>query len=472
MLAHNRYWRSLVSLSVIILAAGQGTRMNSVKPKVLQLLAGKPLLHHVLATAKQLNPAQTLVVCGYKGDQLQHSCKDLQLDWVWQTEQRGTGHAVKVAYPDVQPNNRVLVLYGDVPLITLATLQNLINTTPNDAVGILTAQVSNPFGLGRIVRDTKQNITSIVEEKDATDAQRAIKEINSGIYILPQRHLAAWLANLQPQNAQNELYLTDIIAMAVNDGVAVYSYVINNELEISGINSQQQLAEVERQYQLQQANTLMMQGVKLYDPARLDIRGNLTAGKDCTIDVNVVCEGTVVLGDNVQIGANVILKDCIIESDAIIHSHSLIDNAIVGLAAQVGPFARLRPGTKLQANSKVGNFVEIKNSNIGVASKVNHLSYIGDAQIGTKVNVGAGVITCNYDGAQKHKTIIEDEAFIGSNCELVAPVTVGKGATLAAGTTLIKDAPAGALTLTKKIISSIINWQRPVKATEQHSGDN
>jgi bifunctional UDP-N-acetylglucosamine pyrophosphorylase/glucosamine-1-phosphate N-acetyltransferase len=459
-----------VSLSVIVLAAGQGTRMNSIKPKVLQLLAGKPLLHHVLLTVQQLASQQTLVVCGYKGAELQQQCSDFKVDWVWQTEQRGTGHAVQVAYPDVHPNNRVLVLYGDVPLIKLNTLQNLIQSTPPDAVGILTARVTEPHGLGRIIRDAQQNIINIVEEKDADTTQRAINEINTGIYILPQKRLAAWLANLQPQNAQQELYLTDVIAMAVQDGVAIHGYVMNNETETAGVNSQQQLATLERQHQLQAAQQLMAQGVKLYDPARLDIRGNVTAGKDCSIDVNVIFEGTVVLGDNVQIGANCIIKNSIIETDAIIHPNSIIDTAIIGTAAQVGPFARIRPGTKLHAESKVGNFVEVKNSNIGVASKVNHLSYIGDAQIGSKVNVGAGVITCNYDGAHKHQTVIEDEAFIGSNCELIAPVKIGKGATIAAGTTLLQDAPAGALTLTKKIISSIMDWRRPAKETIP--GDN
>jgi bifunctional UDP-N-acetylglucosamine pyrophosphorylase / glucosamine-1-phosphate N-acetyltransferase len=463
--------KTLVALSVIVLAAGQGTRMNSTKPKVLQQLAGKPLLHHVLLTAQQLVPEQILVVCGYRGEELQKACQEFKVDWVWQTEQRGTGHAVQVAYPDIVANNRVLVLYGDVPLISTATLKNFINSTPADALGILTAQVAKPQGLGRIIRDSNNKVIHIIEHKDASPEQQQITEINTGIYLIPQRHLAAWLANLKPQNSQQEYYLTDIIALAVNDKVAISDCSIADEIEITGVNSQQQLAMLERQYQLTLAQQLLEHGVKVYDPNRLDIRGVVNAGKDCSIDVNVVFEGTVVLGDNVQIGANVFLKDCVVESDAVILPFSMLDNVVVGIGAQVGPFARLRPGTRLHAQTKVGNFVEIKNSNIGVGTKVNHLSYIGDAQLGSSVNIGAGVITCNYDGAHKHQTIIEDEVFIGSNCELIAPVRVGKGATLAAGTTLLKDAPPGGLTLTKKMLTSILDWRRPTKAKASQTGE-
>lgn len=456
-----------MSFSVIVLAAGQGKRMNSSKPKVLQVLAGKPLLHHVLKTAQQLNPAQMLVVCGYKGELLQQSCQEFLVDWVWQMEQRGTGHAVQAAYPDLVSTSRVLILYGDVPLVQKNSLEQLLKNTPENAIGILTARVANPFGLGRILRNDQQQIIGIVEEKDATPEQRDINEINSGIYVLPYKHLAAWLGSLTAHNQQQEYYLTDVIAMAVADAVPVISYVINSELEISGINSQEQLSTVERELQLSNAKNLMQQGVKIYDPARLDIRGSVQVGKDVTIDVNVILDGTVTVGDDVYIGANVIIKDSVIESGAIIYANSVLDSVIVGPKCQVGPFARLRPGTKLNAKSKVGNFVETKNIILGAESKVNHLSYVGDAEIGSKVNIGAGVITCNYDGADKHKTIIEDDAFIGSNCELIAPVRVGKGATLAAGTTLTKDAPAGALTLTKKIITSILTWERPVKNKEE-----
>lgn len=456
-----------MSFSVIVLAAGQGTRMGSNKPKVLQLLAGKPLLHHVLHTCNLISPQETLVVCGYKRELLQQNCSNFQVNWVLQQEQLGTGHAVQTAYPNLSENRQVLVLYGDVPLIEAATLQKLLYATPADSVGILTANLSDPTGLGRIIRDKQGRITSIVEQRDASESQNAITEINTGIYVLPYKYLGEWLAKIQANNDQQEYYLTDIIAMAVESGVPILSQSVANVIEITGVNSQQQLATLERAYQVKIANDLMKQGVKIYDPARLDVRGNISVGSDIEIDINVVLQGTVVLQDRVTIGPNVIIKDSIIESDAIIHANSVIDGATIGNAAQVGPFARVRPGTQLHANSKLGNFVEAKNAVIGEQSKVNHLSYVGDAIIGKRVNVGAGVITCNYDGARKHKTIIEDDAFIGSNCELVAPVTVGRAATIAAGTTLIKDAPANALTLTKKILSSIVDWSRPVKSKEE-----
>lgn len=437
--------------------------MGSSRPKVLQLLAGKPLLHHVLATCQAITPQQTIVVCGYKGDLVQQSCKEFAVDWVWQSEQRGTGHAVQTAYPDLAHEDRVLVLYGDVPLVSSATLKQLLAATPLDAVGILTANLVNPTGLGRIIRDAKNNVIAIVEQKDATEQQRLINEINTGIYVLPYRYLAAWLANLQAHNQQKEYYLTDIIAMAVAAGVPVLAHQVSNLLEVTGVNSQQQLSELERSYQMSCANELMSRGVKIYDPARLDIRGVVTAGSDVEIDINVIFEGDVVLGDNVIIGPNVTIKNSVLGSGTIVHANSVIDGADTGSECQIGPFARIRPGTKLAAKSKIGNFVEIKNASIDEQSKINHLSYVGDAEVGKRVNIGAGVITCNYDGANKHKTIIEDDVFVGSNCELIAPITIGKGATLAAGTTLAKDAPAGALTLTKKIIETIASWKRPVK---------
>lgn len=456
-----------MSFSVIVLAAGQGTRMHSVKPKVLQLLAGRPLLHHVLTTAQALAPAQTVVVCGYQGELLQHSCRGYPVEWVWQNQQLGTGHAVQTAFPALEPHAKVLVLYGDVPLIKLATLQKLFAQTPDDSVGIVTADLAEPYGLGRIIRNQKQQIIEIVEEKDATAAQRKITEINTGIYVVPYKHLANWLPNLTAQNQQQEYYLTDIIAMAVQDQVPVIGTTVADPIEITGVNSQQQLASLEREYQLAAAQQLLAQGVKLYDPSRLDIRGNIQVGKDVVIDINVILEGQVTLGDEVTIGPNVVIKDSVLESGVVINANSVLDSVTVGHDCQIGPFARLRPGTKLAAGSKIGNFVETKNALIGLNSKVNHLSYIGDAEVGSGVNIGAGVITCNYDGAAKHKTIIEDNVFIGSNCELIAPITVGRGATLAAGTTLTKDAPAGALTLTKKIMHSILTWQRPVKQKEE-----
>jgi bifunctional UDP-N-acetylglucosamine pyrophosphorylase/glucosamine-1-phosphate N-acetyltransferase len=437
--------------------------MGSSRPKVLQLLAGKPLLHHVLTTCQAVAPQQTIVVCGYKGELVQQSCKEFAVDWVWQSEQRGTGHALQTAYPDLAHEDRVLVLYGDVPLVSSATLKQLLAVTPVNAVGILTANLANPTGLGRIIRDAQNKVVAIVEQKDATEQQLLINEINTGIYVLPYKYLAAWLANLQTHNQQQEYYLTDIIAMAVAAGVPVLAHQVANLLEVAGVNSQQQLSELERSYQLLRARELMAQGVKIYDPARLDVRGVVTVGSDIEIDINVIFEGDVILGDNVIIGPNVTIKNSVLGAGTVILANSVIDGAETGTDCQIGPFARIRPGTKLGSESKIGNFVEIKNTKIDDQSKINHLSYVGDAEIGKRVNIGAGVITCNYDGASKHKTIIEDDAFIGSNCELVAPVTVGKGATLGAGTTLVKDAPAGALTLTKKLIETIISWKRPVK---------
>ncbi len=456
-----------MSFSVIILAAGQGKRMGSSLPKVLQTLADKPLLHHVLATSYSLTPKQTLVVCGYKGELVQQSCADFTVNWVWQTEQRGTGHAVQCAYSDLASTERVLVLYGDVPLIKAATLQHLLYSTPMDSVGILTAQLPDPTGFGRIVRNESGEVLAIVEDKDASKQQRDIKEINTGIYVLPYKYLADWLSRLEAKNEQQEYYLTDIVAMAVEAGVPVLTHTVNNLIEINGVNSQQQLATLERAYQTELANNLLARGVKIYDPTRIDIRGEVTVGNDVQIDINVILSGSVVIGDNVYIGPNVLIKDSVIADGTVIHANSVIDGADIATACQIGPFARIRPGTKLNNKSKIGNFVEVKNAIIDEQSKINHLSYVGDAVIGKRVNVGAGVITCNFDGAQKHTTIIEDDAFIGSNCELIAPVKVGKGATLAAGTTLVKDAPANTLTLTKKLLTNILNWQRPVKHKEE-----
>lgn len=456
-----------MSLSVIVLAAGRGARINSNKPKVLQLLAGRPLLHYVLETCQKLSPAQTIVVCGYQGETLQQNCQNFTVDWVWQEEQRGTGHAVQCAYSTLAAPSQVLVLCGDVPLINVATLQQLLANTPADSLGILTANLPDATGFGRIKRDANKKVVGIVEQRDATHPELEIKEINTGILVLPYKHLAAWLSKLQDQNAQHEYYLTDVVAMAVADNVPIITQTVTDLHAIAGVNSQKQLATLERTYQLLRAEELMNKGVRLYDPNRLDIRGSVTVGTDVTIDVNVILNGEVILYDGVTIGANSIIKDSVINKDTVIHPNSIIDGAVIGDNCQIGPFARIRPGTKLGSNSKIGNFVETKNTVTAEGCKINHLSYIGDAEIGKKVNVGAGVITCNFDGNNKHQTIIEDDAFIGSNCELVAPVKIGKGATLAAGTTLLKDAPAHALTLTKKIMSSIINWQRPIKQKEE-----
>lgn len=456
-----------VNFSVIVLAAGQGSRMGSTQPKVLQPLAGKPLLHHVLETVQKLAPSQTIVVCGYKGETLQESCKDFAVDWVWQNEQRGTGHAIQCAYPALSAPSRVLVLYGDVPLIELATLQQLLYATPNDSVGILTACVTNPSGLGRIIRNDKSDVIGIVEERDANDLHKQINEINTGIIVFPYQHLNSWLNNLKDDNEQKEFYLTDVIAMAVAERVSIMTQTVKDELEVAGVNSQLQLHLLERAYQRTIADKLMKQGVKIYDANRLDVRGNLTVASDVIIDVNVVFFGNVTIDSGVYIGPNVVIVNSHIAAGSIIYANSVIDGAMIGCNCAIGPFARIRPGTNLHAHTKIGNFVEIKNTSVDSYSKINHLSYVGDAIIGKRVNIGAGVVTCNYDGANKHTTVIEDDVFIGSNSELIAPVRVGNSATLAAGTTLTKDAPANALTLTKKIISNIINWQRPIKQKEE-----
>lgn len=456
-----------MTFSVIALAAGRGTRMQSTQSKVLHELAGKPMMHHVLDTITELSPQQTVVVCGYQGKQLQEQCRDYAVDWEWQEQQLGTGHALSCAYSALATTSRVLLLYGDVPLITSATLQHFLYSTPVDAVGVLTAIMSVPGDLGRIVRDSQGRIVSIVESSDASKAQLDIREINSGIYVFPYKNLASWLPQLQPHNEQQELYATDLIAMAVGEGIPVLAQHVESVEEVLGVNTHQNLADAERFYQQRQAVRLMQEGVKLYDPKRIDVRGELKVGKDVVIDVNTIFEGEVHLGDRVTIGPNVYLKNVNIAAGSIVHANSCLENAVLGESTQVGPFARIRPGVKVASGSKIGNFVEVKNSLIGQNTKINHLSYIGDSDIGKDVNIGAGVVTCNYDGATKHKTTIEDDAFIGSNSELIAPVTIGTGATLGAGTTLTRDAPPRALTLSKKILASIACWVRPKKQKEE-----
>lgn len=459
--------RNPVTFSVITLAAGLGTRMKSMRPKVMHDLAGKPMLHHVLDTINELSPQQTVVVCGHKGEELQAQCKDYAVDWQWQEQQLGTGHALRCAYSALATTGRVLLLYGDVPLITSATLQRLLYTTPVDAVGVLTAVMQEPGDLGRIVRNNQGEVIKIVESRDATSAQLDIKEINSGIYVFPYKNLADWLPRLMPNNEQQELYATDLIGMAVSTGVSVLAQNVDNYSEVLGVNTQQQLADLERFYQQRQATRLMREGVKLYDPKRIDVRGVVNVGKDVVIDINSVFAGEVNLGDGVIIGQNVYLKNVHIAAGSIVRANSVIEDAVLGENTQVGPFARIRPGAKIASGGKVGNFVEIKNSTVGQNTKINHLSYIGDSELGKNVNIGAGVITCNYDGVKKHKTVIKDDAFIGSNCELIAPVTIGEAATLGAGTTLTRDAPPRALTLSKKILTSIACWVRPMKQKEE-----
>ena len=449
-------------LQILVLAAGKGTRMRSDLPKVLHRLAGIPLLGHVVDTAYALGAAQTCVVYGFGGDAVPQALADDKLTFVLQAEQLGTGHAVQQALPQLAESGVTLVLYGDVPLTRATTLQPLVAAAQAGKLGLLTVTLADPAGYGRIVRVDGQ-VTRIVEHKDADDAERAIREVNTGILALPTARLKAWIGRLKNNNAQGEYYLTDIIAMAVADGVAVETHQPLHEWEVLGVNSKAQLAELERIHQGEIARALLEAGVTLADPARLDVRGTLRCGRDVSIDVNCVFEGLVELGDGVQVGANCVLRNTRVAAGSKLDAFTLIDDALVGEANRIGPFSRIRPGTTLARDVHIGNFVEIKNSQIDVGSKINHLSYVGDTTMGKKVNIGAGTITCNYDGANKHRTVIEDEVFVGSDTQLVAPVTVGKGATLGAGTTLTKDAPAGELTLSRAKQLTIAGWKRPVK---------
>jgi len=455
-------------MNVVILAAGMGKRMQSALPKVLHPLAGKPLLRHVIDTARSLSPQKLCVIYGHGGAAVPDMVSALaqetgvSIDTALQQPQLGTGHAVMQAVPQLDDGAATLVLYGDVPLTTADTLRRLVEAAGSDKLGILTVEQANPFGLGRIVRENG-HIVRIVEEKDASEAERAIREINSGIMAIPTRHLKKWLAALSNNNAQGEYYLTDIVAQAVADGVPVVSAQPSGEWEVAGVNSKVQLAELERRHQLNIAHALLEKGVTLMDPARIDVRGELVCGRDVVIDVGCVFEGRVELADGVKVGANCVLVGATVGAGANIKPFCHIEDATIGAASQIGPYARLRPGTELGEDVHVGNFVEVKNSTVAAHSKANHLAYIGDATVGSRVNVGAGVITCNYDGANKFRTVIEDEVFVGSDSQLVAPVTLGKGATIGAGTTLTKDAPAGKLTISRPKQITIEGWKRPVK---------
>jgi len=449
-------------MNVVILAAGMGKRMQSDLPKVLHPLAGKPLLSHVINTARALNPSRVCVVHGHGGDLVPSRLAAEDLHFVLQSPQLGTGHAVMQAADGLDDDMPTLVLYGDVPLTTAQTLQTLIDQAGKEKLAVLTVDLDDPTGYGRIVREDKR-IVRIVEQKDAGDTERAIREVNTGILVAPTRALKAWLSKLSNNNAQQEYYLTDIIAMAVKDGITVESAQPAQVWETLGVNSKVQLAELERIYQRNVADALLEYGVTLADPNRIDVRGALHCGRDVSIDVGCVFEGEVVLGDGVSISANCVIRDAHIGRGAIIKAFSHIDGAAIGSEAQIGPYARLRPGTVLGDDVHIGNFVEIKNSQFDAHSKANHLAYVGDATVGARVNIGAGTITCNYDGANKHRTVIEDDAFIGSDTQLVAPVTVGKGATIGAGTTLTKDAPRDSLTVSRAKQTSIAGWQRPVK---------
>ncbi len=451
-----------MKFSAVILAAGKGTRMHSNMPKVLHTLAGKPMAKHVIDTCNSLGAQNIHLVYGHGGDQMKQTLADENVSWVLQAEQLGTGHAVDQASEQFQDDEKILVLYGDVPLISEETIESLLDAQPNDGIALLTVVLDNPNGYGRIVRKNGP-VVAIVEQKDATEEQKLIKEINTGVMVATGRDLKRWLAGLNNNNAQGEYYLTDVIAAAHNEGRAVEAVHPVSSIEVEGVNDRIQLARLERAFQTRQANKLLEQGVMLRDPARFDLRGELQCGMDVEIDANVIIEGNVSLGDNVFIGAGSILKDCEIDDNTVIRPYSVIEGATVGEDCTVGPFTRLRPGADLRNDAHVGNFVEVKNARISEGSKANHLAYIGDAEVGQRVNIGAGVITCNYDGANKHKTIIGNDVFVGSDSQLVAPVTIADGATIGAGTTLTKNVAEGELVITRAKEKKISGWQRPTK---------
>ena len=450
-------------MEVIVLAAGQGKRMRSVLPKVLQPLAAKPMLAHVLDTARALEARRIVVVYGHGGEVVREALAAPDLAWARQDPPQGTGHAVQQAMPLVEDGDIALILYGDVPLIGQASLRRLTAAASDRSLALLTVEMADPTGYGRILRDVAGKVTRIVEEKDASPEERRVTEVNTGILAAPVARLRQWLANLRNDNAQGEYYLTDIIAMAVADGLEVITTQPDAFEETLGVNNKTQLAELERIHQRNIARRLTDEGVTVIDPARLDVRGRLVCGRDVEIDINCIFEGDVELGDGVRIGANCIIRNAKIGAGTRIAAFSQIEDTVMGEACVIGPYARTRPGTVLGTDVHLGNFVEVKNSNIADHSKANHLAYVGDADIGQRVNVGAGTITCNYDGAEKHMTVIEDDVFLGSDTQLVAPVTVHKGATLGAGTTLTSDAPEDALTLARTRQTTLTRWKRPRK---------
>jgi len=453
-----------MSIKTLILAAGQGTRMRSALPKVLHKIANRSLLEHVYTTSKQLDNNQVTVIYGHGGERVKKSLSQLDVNWVEQKEQLGTGHAVLQANAVIDNDDTVLILYGDVPLLSLASIHGLLNKVTVHSMALLTVQLPDPTGYGRIVRDKDGLVLKIVEQKDASTKELLIDEVNTGILAVKGDQLKKWIAQIDNNNAQQEFYLTDVIEMAVHDGVVVNTHQPESADEVLGVNNRKQLSYLERVYQLQQADKLMEQGVTLLDPSRVDCRGDFSSlGQDISVDINVIFEGTNQVGSNVKIGANTIITNSVIADNVEILANCIIDNAVVGADSRIGPFARLRPQAELENEVHIGNFVEIKKSTIATGSKVNHLSYIGDATIGSKVNIGAGTITCNYDGVNKFRTVIEDGAFIGSDTQLIAPVTVGKNATIGAGSTITKNTPAEGLTLSRAKQLSLHTWQRPVK---------
>jgi len=451
-----------MSLDIVILAAGQGTRMRSALPKVLHEVAGKSMLGHVIDTARALAPRKIHVVIGHGAEQVRQSLAAEDIHFVLQAEQLGTGHAVAQAMPQVDAD-KVLILYGDVPLTRVETLAALLQQVNEQQLGLLTVQLADPSGYGRIIRDAAGEVQAIVEHKDASEAQRTIREGNTGILAVPGKRLGEWLGRLSNSNAQGEYYLTDVIAMAVADGLRVATETAAEEMEVLGANDRLQLAQLERYYQWRAARQLMAQGVTLRDPARFDVRGEVQAGRDVLIDVNVILEGKVLIEDGVQIGANCVIKDSILRRGAQVKANSHLDGAELGEGADCGPFARLRPGSRLGAGAHVGNFVELKNAVLGAGAKAGHLSYLGDAEVGARSNIGAGTITCNYDGANKHRTVMGEDVFIGSNTALVAPLSLGDGATTGAGSVVTSDVPEQGLAVARARQRVIESWKRPQK---------
>jgi len=451
-----------MSLDIVILAAGQGTRMRSALPKVLHPVAGDSMLGHVIHSARKLSPQRIHVVIGHGADVVQERLAADDLNFVMQEKQLGTGHAVAQALPELTADT-VLILYGDVPLIEVETLQRLLKKVNAEQLGLLTVNLVDPTGYGRIVRDEDNRVCAIVEHKDATDAQKAITEGNTGILAVPGKRLADWLGRLSNNNAQGEYYLTDVIAMAVNDGLVVATEQPHDPMEVQGANDRKQLAELERHYQQREARRLMALGVTLRDPARFDVRGDVTVGRDVLIDINVILEGRVVIEDDVVIGPNCVIKDSTLRKGVVIKANSHLDGAIMGEGSDAGPFARLRPGSVLEAKAHVGNFVELKNAHLGEGVKAGHLTYLGDTVIGARTNIGAGTITVNYDGANKHKTQIGEDVFIGSNNSLIAPVTIGDGSNTAAGSTITQDVDKSQLAVGRARQRNIDGWKRPVK---------